>query len=95
MSGATSLWLEQTAPLLFQSALRSGERSDQRELGLPSLACLFQSALRSGERSDVAHRLAIGWRVMFQSALRSGERSDRKKAWVTVGKQVSIRAPLG
>jgi len=38
--------------VMFQSALRSGERSD-REAGLQEITEeMFQSALRSGERSD-------------------------------------------
>jgi len=36
----------------FQSALRSGERSDAPDVVVPAAAAKFQSALRSGERSD-------------------------------------------
>ena len=37
---------------VFQSALRSGERSDRRSKSDQASLLLFQSALRSGERSD-------------------------------------------
>jgi len=37
---------------MFQSALRSGERSDQPEVAHLAKTMKFQSALRSGERSD-------------------------------------------
>jgi len=52
VSGATLVGTRRHPCLPFQSALRSGERSDPLAPCCAAAAAMFQSALRSGERSD-------------------------------------------
>jgi len=55
VSGATYNFFPTGTTPLFQSALRSGERSDAIEASKRGEDFVFQSALRSGERSDRQH----------------------------------------
>jgi len=59
VSGATWALPHAPSPLVFQSALRSGERSDTARAWPANSLSLFQSALRSGERSDCGPRCAL------------------------------------
>src|SRR5437870_4559987 len=61
---------------LFQSALRSCDRSDAWTEMPPLRMTAFQSALRSCDRSDFGHGREHGLVVLFQSALRSCDPSD-------------------
>ena len=61
---------------MFQSALRSPDRSDSSILCGPGLRKLFQSALRSPDRSDKLAKFSESNFDRFQSALRSPDRSD-------------------
>ena len=56
---------ERQRPHRFQSALRSGERSDATSAPALPNATTFQSALRSGERSDRRGRRHRGSRRCF------------------------------
>jgi len=79
----------------FQSALRSGERSDRRGAAVGGRAVLFQSALRSGERSDrLRHHGLRNWQGFNpRSARVSGATFYKKRFYRHT--EVSIRAPLG
>ena len=61
--------------LWFQSALRSGERSDSRPQCGPLTNKMFQSALRSGERSDLLLGYQSRWvKVSIRASLRRAKR---------------------
>ena len=64
------------ASALFQSALRSRDRSDVQLVTTGTVFVVFQSALRSRDRSDIRAGSPRDIISRFQSALRSRDRSD-------------------
>jgi len=95
VSGATQEGDSISTVLVFQSALRSGERSDAYVTAAGCEYRVFQSALRSGERSDRAVRLGLRACGCFnpRSARVSG--ATARAVASSLRMSVSIRAPLG
>ena len=78
----------------FQSALRSGERSDKKSSDTDWLELVFQSALRSGERSDGKVSGSVSVPIGFNPRFAPESEAMRLKWWKDRADDVSIRASL-